>query len=108
MRTIRRVVALAALTVSSGPLPALSDDVARGMTLVENNCARCHALTGAGESPHAGAPAFSTLSMRYPIGALEEAFVEGISTGHPDMPEFVATPEQIRAILAYLETLQPE
>ena len=34
-------------------------------------------------------------------------FVEGISTGHPDMPEFVASPEQIGAIISFLDTLQP-
>jgi mono/diheme cytochrome c family protein len=36
---------------------------------------------------------------------LEEALAEGISTGHPDMPEFVADPDQIDAILAYIESL---
>ena len=36
---------------------------------------------------------------------LEEALAEGISTGHPDMPEFVATPDQIDAILDYISSL---
>ena len=31
--------------------------------------------------------------------------MEGIDTGHPDMPKFVATPEQITAILTYIATL---
>jgi len=57
-------------------------------------------------SPHPDAPAFRTLPKRYPIDYLAEALAEGISTGHPDMPEFVASPDQIDAIIAYIESLQ--
>jgi hypothetical protein len=31
---------------------------------------------------------------------------EGLSTGHPDMPEFVFEPHDISAILAYLQSIQ--
>jgi len=79
--------------------------IARGRALVEANCARCHAIGPEGSSPHPDAPEFRGLSQRYPIESLAEALAEGISTGHPDMPEFVATPEQIDAIIAYLATL---
>ncbi|WP_187969203.1 c-type cytochrome [Aquibium microcysteis] len=80
---------------------------AYGRQLVEANCARCHAIGTDDESAHPEAPAFRTLTERYPLDALEEAFVEGIATGHPDMPEFIASPEQIGAILSFLDTLQP-
>jgi len=74
-----------------------------GKTLVEANCAGCHGVGPADKSSHPDAPPFRTLSKRYPLDALEEAFAEGISTGHPDMPEFIATPEQIAAaIVAYI------
>lgn len=82
-----------------------ADNIAEGKALVELNCARCHAVDRTSESSHSDAPPFRTLSQRYPIDALEEAFAEGISTGHPDMPEFVATPDQIQAILAYISSL---
>jgi mono/diheme cytochrome c family protein len=82
-------------------------DLAYGRELVEANCARCHAVGANDESAHPEAPAFRTLSERYPLDALEEAFVEGITTGHPDMPEFIASPEQIGAIIAFLDALQP-
>lgn len=82
--------------------------VERGRALVEANCSRCHALEPGQQSPHGEAPPFGTLSERYPLDALEEAFVEGISTGHPDMPEFTATPGQIEAIIAYIGTLQEQ
>ncbi|RLP23104.1 cytochrome c [Mesorhizobium sp. YM1C-6-2] len=84
---------------------AQTDGIAEGKALVELNCARCHAIDRTSKSDHADAPPFRTLSQRYPIDALEEAFAEGISTGHPDMPEFVATPGQIGAILDYISSL---
>jgi mono/diheme cytochrome c family protein len=76
--------------------------VARGKTLLEANCARCHAIGLTDKSTHPSAPAFRTLSRLYPAESLEESLAEGISTGHPDMPVFVASPEQIGAIVAYI------
>jgi hypothetical protein len=37
---------------------------------------------------------------------LAEALAEGLSVGHPDMPELVFEPDQIVAILAYLKSIQ--
>ena len=101
-----RVSALAAVLLGSAP-PALADGVMEhGKALVEVNCARCHAIGKTDKSSHPDAPAFRTLSKRYPITDLEEALAEGISTGHPDMPEWVASPDQIEAIIAYISSLQ--
>lgn len=88
--------------------PAANADplVEHGRALVEANCASCHAVGPAGLSPYPDAPPFRSLSARYPISFLAEALAEGISTGHPDMPRFVATPGQIEAILAYLSSLE--
>lgn len=90
--------------VSITPAAWAQDDaqVARGKTLLEANCARCHAIGLTDKSTHPSAPAFRTLSRLYPVESLEEALAEGISTGHPDMPVFVASPEQIGAIVAYI------
>lgn len=98
------------LALLAGASPALASEdaqVAYGRALVEANCAGCHAVGATDDSRHAEAPAFRTLSERYPLDALEEAFVEGIATGHPDMPEFIATPEQIAAIIDYIASLEP-
>lgn len=105
---MKRIVPV--LTAFCIAVPAAAQDrdgVAHGRALVEANCARCHAVGRDDASNHPDAPTFRTLSERYPLDALEEAFVEGITTGHPDMPEFIATPEQVADILAYIETLQP-
>jgi len=78
-----------------------------GKALVEANCAACHGIESNDQSKHPEAPPFRTLWERYPVDALEESFVEGIATGHPDMPQFTATPEQIVAIIDYIASLQP-
>jgi len=80
--------------------------VRRGEALLSKNCARCHAVGRSGTSPHPDAPAFRTLSGKYPIDGLAEALAEGLFVGHPDMPEFVFAPPDIRAILDYLHSIQ--
>lgn len=80
--------------------------IAHGKRLVEANCAKCHASEPGTKSAHADAPAFRGLFKRYPIDALEEAFADGIYTGHPDMPVFKMTNLQLNDVLAYLEQLQ--
>ena len=96
-----------AIVLAPATSPARSDPhVAEGEGLVAANCSPCHAVGPEDASPHPDAPAFRTLSERYPIDSLEEALAEGISTGHPDMPEFVASPDQIGAIITYIESLQ--
>jgi mono/diheme cytochrome c family protein len=100
---MKGLTVLAAL-LCAAPRPAHATET-RGQALVEANCARCHATGKKGASPHPQAPPLRELHERYPLDALEEAFAEGISVGHPDMPEFVAQPEQIRAIIDYIATL---
>lgn len=78
------------------------DSVEHGRALVAQYCSGCHAVGAEGESPNLQAPPFRALSERYPIDALEETFVDAINTGHPEMPVFEASPEQIGAILDYI------
>ncbi len=105
-RGFRSGCALAAVLVGS-VLPAQANSLTeRGHALVEFNCGSCHAIGKTDKSTHPDAPAFRTLSKRYPITDLEEALAEGISTGHPDMPEWVASPDQIEAIIAYIGSVQ--
>jgi cytochrome c len=101
---LRFLILAAALGVST--VLTRADPISHGKALVEANCARCHAIGKTDKSSHPDAPAFRTLSKRYPIVDLEEALAEGISTGHPDMPEWVASPDQIQAIIAYISSVQ--
>ncbi|MFV0297064.1 MAG: c-type cytochrome [Hyphomicrobiaceae bacterium] len=98
------------LTIAFGwaglPSPGLADDTAAaGEKILKEKCATCHALGRDGASPNKAAPPFRDLHLRYPVSHLAEALAEGIVTGHNDMPEFTFTPDEISAILAYMETL---
>lgn len=80
--------------------------VERGRTLARINCADCHAIGAADQSPAPEAPAFRTLHEKYRVDSLQEALAEGISVGHPAMPEFMFTPEDADAMIAYLQSIQ--
>lgn len=77
-----------------------------GHSLLESYCSSCHAIGSEGDSPHPQAPPFRTLHDRYDVGDLEEALVEGLVSGHPDMPEFEFDPDQAAAIVRYLRSLE--
>lgn len=80
-------------------------DPAAGRRFAESHCARCHAIGPKGDSPFAGAPPFRDLHKRWDPSFLQEALAEGIRVGHPAMPEFVLSPEEIDDFLAYLASL---
>lgn len=80
--------------------------VARGRGVAEVFCVSCHAIGTTGESPLDAAPPFRTLAESYPVNALEEAFAEGVLVGHPAMPEFQFQPQDIDALVAYLQSIQ--
>ena len=105
MILIRFVAAVALLWVAAQPALAQSN-LKQGETLLTRNCARCHAIGVSGSSPRPDAPAFRTLSVRYPIEALEEALGEGIMSGHPDMPEFRFDADEVGAIIDFLKSIQ--
>lgn len=100
------LVLATALSAMTGPALGLADEAADGLALLEQNCLRCHATGPEGRSPHSQAPPFAEIASRYDPMLLAEALAEGIVTGHPDMPEFVFTSDQVEAIIAYLRTLR--
>jgi len=85
---------------------AEKDLTAKGEVLVRENCSRCHATGKEGDSPHPPAPPFRTLSSKYPVEDLAESLAEGIVSGHPDMPIFVFSPQDVAAIIDYLNSIQ--
>lgn len=105
--TIAVAGAVVASALWGGLALAQTAQMDEGRMLVEANCGQCHGVAEADASPHKDAPPFRNLTDRFPVDALEEAFSDGrIYSGHPDMPEFIATPEQIEAIIAYIAALQ--
>jgi cytochrome c len=102
----RALILAAALVVAAQWSAAADEQLARGHDLLQKDCAGCHAIGKSGASPRQEAPAFRTLSRRYPIDSLEEALGEGIITGHNDMPEFKFDADDVGAIIAYLKSIQ--
>ena len=88
------------------PVNALDPQEKRGETIALTNCARCHAVGRHGASPLREAPPFRTLHKSYPVTDLAEALAEGISTGHPSMPEFRFDPDEADNLIAYLKSLE--
>ena len=110
----QRIALKVAMTLMTG-LAQISSGLAaeptlaqQGQLLLEKNCSRCHAIGRAGTSPVAEAPPFRTVVSRYPPENLAEALAEGIMTRHSEMPQFVFAPDEIDAIIAYLDTLGAE
>ncbi len=94
-----------ALISQPGPVSAQSDLREQGRALAQQECARCHAIGESGESTHREAPPFRKIGEKYPVENLEEALAEGIMVGHPDMPEFELSSDQITALLAHIEAV---
>ena len=70
------------------------------------NCSHCHSIDKFTPSSLAIAPPFRTLHERYPVESLEEALGEGITTGHPSMPEFKLDPGQVGDFISFLKSLE--
>jgi cytochrome c len=98
------VFAFALCTI--GAVHAQDLSITQGRRIAEANCAKCHAIGKFGDSPLPIAPPFRTLHLKYPVQDLEESLGEGITTGHPTMPEFRFEGDQVRDFIAYLKSLE--
>ena len=104
---VRRFLTVAAfIAAMHGTAIAASPSEQRGQFFARTNCASCHSIDKVTASPLKIAPPFRTLHRRYPIESIAEALAEGITTGHPSMPEFQLEPDQINDLLSYMRTLQ--
>jgi cytochrome c len=79
-----------------------------GHEILRTHCARCHAIDRTSLSPEPKAPPFRDVVKRYDPSALEEALAEGIVTAHEAMPVIAFEPDDVAAIIAYLQTLKAE
>ena len=84
----------------------MSPSEQRGRTYVRANCSNCHATDRVSPSPLKIAPPFRELHLRYAVEGLQEALVEGIRTGHANMPEFRLDPGQASDVIDYLKSLE--
>ena len=101
------VVTGAVLAPHASAAGAPPDIVARGHSILTEECGRCHATERQGTSPLPMAPPFRDLHKKYPIATIAEALAEGIVTGHPEMPNTPFVQDDIDAIIGYIESLTP-
>ena len=107
MKAFRAGFAVSLCFAAVAPVAAQTPpDVQRGRVLVRTYCAQCHSIDRVGPSPLSIAPPLRDLHRRYPVESLEEAFAEGISTGHPSMPQFRLEPYEINDLIAFLKSLE--
>jgi cytochrome c len=105
MKRLPKIVAL--LVVLAAACSALAQDpVSHGQALVAEFCGRCHAVGTKGKSRHPDAPPFRTLGRKIDLDEFPRVLERGISTGHPDMPEFKFSTDDARAVRAYLRVIQ--
>jgi mono/diheme cytochrome c family protein len=79
----------------------------RGRALAARKCAPCHAVGRDDERPHAIVTPFRELHTRYPIQMLVDALRTGIISGHDEMPMFELSREDMRALLAFIDSFAP-
>ena len=100
---------LAALTLAlvfATPPAQARDSVRHGRALVKEFCGPCHAIGRRGKSPHAGAPPLREIGRNYDLDGIVERLQRGISSSHPDMPEFIFDRADAQAVQAYLRSIQ--
>jgi mono/diheme cytochrome c family protein len=106
MTIARTLACLAVCGLAATSATAEPSVVEKGRHALETRCSRCHAIGLEGASAHPEAPPFREVVKRYPPESLEESLAEGITSGHPDMPEFILSPDEIFAVVAFLHTLE--
>ena len=80
--------------------------IAEGLSIVQSNCASCHAIGVSGESPREDAPPLRTVLANYNAESLADDFREQIHVGHSDMPDFDFGPKGTDEVIAYLKSIQ--
>ncbi len=95
----------ALMCFSNASWAQMSDQAKAGRDIAERFCSRCHAIGPEGNSPHESAPPFRMIGAKGNVENLEEALGEGIVVGHPDMPQFQFSPQNVGALVAYLRSL---
>jgi mono/diheme cytochrome c family protein len=82
-----------------GPLAA------RGKAILQEKCARCHAVGASGASPLKGAPPMREIYARFLPRELQAELAEGMVSRHREMPQIEFSDTDVHAIMTYLYAL---
>jgi mono/diheme cytochrome c family protein len=97
---------LAPLSVIAAAQAQTEDPVRHGRALVGEFCARCHAVARFGKSPDRNAVPFRTLGRNFDLDQLPRLLERGISSTHPDMPDFKFSEDDAHDATAYVRSIQ--
>jgi mono/diheme cytochrome c family protein len=106
MKRLPLTLSLFAAATAASSAAHAQDPVSHGQALVAEFCGRCHAVGTRGKSRHPDAPPFRTLGRKVDLDEFPRALERGISSGHPDMPDFKFSQDDARAARAYLRAIQ--
>lgn len=90
-------------TLNPREAPALRQ---QGQAFVERACAGCHAVERTGASRNPDAPPFRELAAARSDAELTRAIGAISRDGHVEMPPIYVTPDEMRAVVAYLHSLR--
>jgi mono/diheme cytochrome c family protein len=105
--TTRSLALAVALMTSAVAAHAASDLAVRGSAIAAEKCGRCHAVGVADDSPHKITPPLRELAQDYPIAMLVDALKTGVVGGHDEMPQFDLGVDEAKALVAYIDSLDP-
>ena len=83
------------------PIQAFAPD--QGLSIAQQRCAICHALNEDDGRPRA-APPFATIARRHTPLSLERQLT-ALKNGHYEMPPLRLSPEEVRRLADYIESL---
>ena len=106
MKLLSAICMLIAVLAAAGSSARAQDPVQQGRALLKEFCGNCHAIGEFDKSKHADAPPFRTLGRTVDLDEFPRVLERGISSGHPDMPEFKFSHDDALAVRAYLRTIQ--
>lgn len=86
--------------------PPSPSRIVEGRLLAEEYCTSCHGIGPQDISPNDMAPPLRTLAQRYRMRELDAAFTRGLLENHPAMPQFAFTPQELDALIAYIQSAQ--
>jgi cytochrome c len=102
-----KLLPLAAVLLALTLLPAQAQDPIRhGRRLAKEFCARCHAIDKRRPSPRREAPPLRNLGRTFDLDQFARVLSAGLSSEHPDMPQFKFHFDDARDLTAYLRTIQ--
>jgi cytochrome c len=85
---------------------ALDTEQRRARAMLENLCARCHAVGKTGQSPNPLAPPFRTFGEKLYDTDMVQRLQDGLTTIHPEMPTFRFNRHEAAAAVNYLRSIQ--